>query len=84
MQYKELEAQLAPQSAEPLEGKVIDRKGKKEGRVINTFVLVTKTKPPRTLYRKNLRVAPEAFLDAQVPENILVNIKQKLKPRKKS
>jgi hypothetical protein len=78
MQYKELAAQLASQSAEPLEGTVIERSGKKEGRQINTFVLRTETKPPRTLYRKNLRVEPGQFLESEVPARILENIKQKL------
>ena len=77
MQFKDLATQLAPQSAEPLEGTVITRTGKKE-RQINTFVLRTETKPPRTLYRKNLRVEPATFLDAEVPARVLENIKQKL------
>ena len=63
---------------EPLEGTVIERSGKKEGRQIKTFVLRTETKPPRTLYRKNLRVEPGQFLDSEVPASVLENIKQKL------
>jgi len=77
VQFKDLATQLAPQSAEPLEGTVITRTGKKE-RQINTYVLRTETSPPRTLYKKNLRVEPATFLDAEVPARVLENIKQKL------
>jgi hypothetical protein len=79
MQFKELADQLASQSAEPLEGTVIERTGKKEGRHINTYVLRTETRPPRTLYKKNLRVEPGQFLESEVPVRVLENIKQKLK-----
>jgi hypothetical protein len=79
MQFKDLADQLAGQSAEPLEGTVIERQGKKEGRQINTFVLRTTTRPPRTLYRKNLRTEPASFLETEVPTRILDNIKQKLR-----
>jgi hypothetical protein len=78
MQFKELAEQLQPQSAEPLEGEVIERTGKKD-RQINTFVLRTATRPPRTLYRKNLRTEVASFLEAEVPAPILANIKQKLR-----
>jgi hypothetical protein len=78
MQFKDLADQLKEQSAEPLEGTVIERTGKKEGRQINTYVLRTSTRPPRTLYRKNLRTEPAAFLETEVPARILDNIKQKL------
>jgi len=78
MQFKELADQLKGESAEPLEGTVIERTGKKEGRQINTFVLRTDTRPPRTLYRKNLRNEPAVFLETEVPARILENIKQKL------
>jgi hypothetical protein len=80
MQFKDLAAQLAGQSAEPLEGSVIERQGKKEGRTINTFILRTTTRPSRTLYRKNLRTEAALFLEAEVPPRILDNIKQKLRP----
>ena len=56
---------------------VLTRTGKKD-RQINTFVLRTETNPPRTLYKKNLRVEPAAFLDGEVPSRVLENIKQKL------
>jgi hypothetical protein len=77
VQYKELATQLADQSAEPLEGTVITRTGKKE-RQINTFVLRTETNPPRTLYKKNLRVEPATFLDSEVPARVLHDVKQKI------
>jgi hypothetical protein len=79
MQFKDLATQLAGQSREPLEGTVIEREGKKEGRQISTFVLRTTTRPPRTLYRKNLRTEAASFLDSEVPPRILDNIKQKLR-----
>ena len=79
MQFKDLADQLAGQSTEPLEGAVIERQGKKEGRQINTFVLRTVTRPPRTLYRKNLRTDAGRFLEGEVPARILENIKQKLR-----
>lgn len=78
MQFKELAAQLASQSAEPLEGAVIERTGKKEGRQINTYVLRAETNPPRTLYKKNLRTEPATFLETEVPARVLENIRQKL------
>jgi hypothetical protein len=78
MQFKELANQLASESAETLEGTVLERAGKKGQRQINTFVLRTETSPPRTLYRKNLRVEPGVFLESEVPAAILQNIKQKL------
>ena len=78
MQFKDLAEQLAGQSAEPLEGTVVERAGKKEGRQINTFVLRTATRPPRTLYRKNLRVETATFLESEVPPRVLENIRQKL------
>jgi hypothetical protein len=77
VQYKELAAQLAAESAEPLEGTVITRTGKKE-RQINTYVLRTESSPPRTLYKKNLRVEPATFLDSEVPAAVLHDVKQKL------
>ena len=77
MQFKELASQLAPQSAETLEGSVITRTGKKE-RQINTFVLRAETNPPRTLYKKNLRVEPATFLDSEVPARVLHDVKQKI------
>jgi hypothetical protein len=77
VQFKDLATQLATQSAEPLEGAVITRTGKKD-RQINTYVLRAETNPPRTLYKKNLRVEPAAFLDAEVPARVLENIRQKL------
>jgi hypothetical protein len=81
MQFKDLAAQLAGQSAEPLEGAVIVREGKKEGRQISTYILRTVTRPPRTLYRKNLRNDSDVFLEAEVPPRILDNIKQKLRTK---
>ncbi len=79
MQFKDLAEQLKGQSAEPLEGTVVERQGKKEGRQINTFVLRTLTRPSRTLYRKNLRTEAATFLDSEVPPRVLDNIKQKLR-----
>jgi hypothetical protein len=81
MQFKDLASQLAGQSAEPLEGTVIVREGKKEGRQISTYILRTVTRPPRTLYRKNLRNDSDVFLEAEVPPRILDNIKQKLRTK---
>jgi hypothetical protein len=78
MQFKDLATQLAGQSTEPLEGTIVLRQGKKEGRQITTFVLRTVTRPPRTLYRKNLRTDSDVFLEAEVPARVLDNIKQKL------
>lgn len=78
MQFKDLATELAPQSSEGLDVSVIERTGKKE-RTINTFVLRTETNPPRTLYKKNLRIEPGAFLEAQVPARVLENILQKLR-----
>ena len=60
MQFKDLASQLASESAEPLEGTVITRTGKKD-RQINTFVLRTETRPARTLYKK----AADRFREAQ-------------------
>ncbi len=79
MLFRELEDQLGGHSAEPLEGEVILRQGKKEGRQINTFVLRANTRPPRILYRKNLRTEPGTFLEAEVPARVLDNIRQKLR-----
>jgi hypothetical protein len=79
MQFKELATQLATQSSEPLEGTVIERPSKKGDKQIQTFILRTETRPSRTLYRKNLRVAPAAFLESEVPAPVLQNITQKLK-----
>src|SRR5262249_12343429 len=81
MQFKDLAEQLAGQSAEPLEGTILERQGKKEGRQINTFVLRTATRPPRTLYRKNLRTEAAPFLESEVRSRILDTIKQKLRQR---
>jgi len=85
VKFKELAEKLAEQAAYPLEHEVLDRTGKarhhKEDKQIKTFVLWAQTNPKRALYRKNLRIEPATFLEAEVPPLVLLNIQQKLQAK---
>jgi hypothetical protein len=85
VKFKELAEKLADQAAYPLQGEVLDRTGKvrhnKGDKAIKTFVLWARTHPKRALYRKNLRVEPASFLEAEVPPLVLENIQQKLQAK---
>jgi hypothetical protein len=82
MKYRELPERLGEQSLYPLEISVLDRTGKvrhnKGDKAIKTFVLFAQSNPPRAIYRKNLRIEPGQFLEADVPAKVLENIQQKL------
>ena len=89
MQWKDLAAELNKQSAEPLEGTVVNSPIKKRLRAVergvnverthtNTFVIRTVGRPPRILYRKNVKNELAQFMESEVPPRVLENIRQKM------